>query len=78
MMVINTWDDYRNIPVTEHLDDFTAWDIYCQNWVPQWQLRWSEGVEFGLPSFSTNTNIHVIPPQHVIGKMHQASTIAYR
>jgi hypothetical protein len=78
MVVINTWDDYRNIPVTEYLDDHTTWEIYCQNWVPQWQLRWSEGVEFGLPGFSTNTSIHVIPPQHVIGQMHQASTIAAR
>lgn len=78
MVVINTWDDYRNIPVTEYLDDHTTWEIYCQNWVPQWQLRWSEGVESGLPGFSTNTSIHVIPPQHVIGQMHQASTIAAR
>jgi hypothetical protein len=34
MVIINTWDDYRNIPVTEYLDDHTTWDIYCQNWVP--------------------------------------------
>jgi len=46
--------------------------------VPQWQLRWSEGVEFSLPGFSRNTSIHVITPQHVIGHMHQASSIASR
>jgi hypothetical protein len=78
MVIINTWDDYRNAPATEYLDDNTSWEIYCENWVPQWQLRWSKGLEFGLPGFSRNTNIHVIPPQHVIGHMHQASTIAAR
>lgn len=31
MVVINTWDDNRNIPVTEYLDDHTTWVIYCQN-----------------------------------------------
>lgn len=78
MVIINTWDDYRNAPSTEYLDDNTDWEIYKENWVPQWQLRCSEGVEFGLPGFSRNTSIHVIPPQHVIGQMHQASTIASR
>jgi len=66
MVIINTWDDYRNAPFTEYLDDNTDWETYKEHWVPQWQLRCSEGVEFGLPGFSRNTSIHVIPPQHVI------------
>ena len=62
MVIINTWDDYKNAPATHYLDDNTKWEIYKENWVPNWQLRCSEGVEFGLPVFSRNTSIHVIPP----------------
>jgi len=67
MVIISTWDDYRNGPVTHYLDDNTPWETYKGNWVPNWQLRSSEGVEFGLPGFSRNTSIHVIPPQYIIG-----------
>jgi hypothetical protein len=63
MVIINAWDDSRNGPATHYLDDNTPWEIYTENWIPNWQLRSSEGIEFGLPGFSRNTNIHVIPPQ---------------
>ena len=78
MVIINTWDDHRNGPVTHYLDGNTSWEVYKENWIPEWQLRSSEGIEFGLLGFSRNTSIHVIPPQHIIGRMHHASTIASR
>jgi hypothetical protein len=78
MVVINAWDDLNNVPVTEEIDDNLDWETYTENWAPHWELRGSEGIEFGLPGFSVNTSIHVIPPQHLIGKMHQAPTIAAR
>ena len=31
MVIINTWDDYRNTHVTKYLDDHTACDVYCEN-----------------------------------------------
>jgi hypothetical protein len=31
-----------------------------------------------LPGFSRNTNINVLPSQHILGRMHQAITIAAR
>jgi hypothetical protein len=32
----------------------------------------------GIPGFSRNTHINVLPPQHILGRMHQAATIASR
>lgn len=78
LVIINTWDDLNNRPVTEQIDDNLDWETYSQNWAPHLELRWSEGIEFGLLGFSSNSSIHVIPPQHVIGRIHQASTIAAR
>jgi hypothetical protein len=78
LVIINTWDDLNNRPVTEQVDDNLDWETYSQNWDPHWELRWSEGIEFGLPGFSSNMSIHVIPPQHLIGRMHQASTLPAR
>jgi hypothetical protein len=78
MVVVDVWDDQRNSPVSHYMDDTTPWEVYKEHWIPNWQLRSSEGVEFGLPGFSRNTSIHVIPPQHIIGRMHHASTIASR
>jgi hypothetical protein len=78
IVIINTWDDLRNGPANEEIDDDLDWETYSQNWTPHWELRWSEGIEFGLPKFSANTSVHVLSPQHVIGQTHQASTIASR
>lgn len=78
MVIIDAWDDQRNGLVTHYMDDNTPWEIYKEHWIPRWQLRSSEGVELGLPGFSRNISIHVIPPQHLIGRMHHASTIASR
>jgi len=75
LVIINTWDDLNNKLVIEQIDDNLDWETYSQNWAPHWELRWSEGIEFGLPGFSSNSSIHGIPPQHVIGRTHQASTI---
>jgi hypothetical protein len=51
---------------------------FKENWRPSWQLRHSEKIEVGLPGFSTNTSIHVLPPQHVLGQIHQPITMTSR
>jgi hypothetical protein len=78
LVTVEVWDDQRNAPVTHYLADNTPWEIFENNWIPEWQLRASEKIELGLPGFSRNTNINVLPPQHILGRMHQASTIASR
>jgi hypothetical protein len=48
-VIINTWDGQRNGPATHYLDDNTPWEVYKEHWIPEWQLRCLEGIEFGLP-----------------------------
>jgi hypothetical protein len=52
--------------------------VFKAHWKPTWQLRHSEKLELGLPGFSTNTSLAVLPPQHVLGQMHQPITITSR
>jgi hypothetical protein len=49
----------------------TPWSVFKACWHPTWQLRYSEELELGLPGFSRNTNPTVIPPQHILGQIHQ-------
>jgi hypothetical protein len=41
-------------------------------------LRHSEVIELGIPGVSRNTSPTVIPPQHVLGQIHQPITITSR
>jgi hypothetical protein len=63
----------------EHFyDESTPWPIFKSNWRPTWQLRHIEFLELGLPQFSRNTNPNIIPPQHVLGQIHQPIVITSR
>lgn len=78
MVVVDAFDHERNAPVTEYYDDNTSWTVFKENWTPSWLLRSSEKIEVGLPGFFTNINITVLPPQHVLGQIHQPITISSR
>jgi len=78
LVTVEVFDDQRNALVTYYLDDSTPWETFKEHWIPSWKLRHSEKVELGLPGFSRNTHINVLPPQYVVGRMHQASTLASR
>jgi hypothetical protein len=72
MVVVNFFDKTREKPIRTYFADDTPWQIFKANWVPTWQLRHSEVIELGLPGFSRNTSLTVIPPQHILGQMQQA------
>lgn len=78
MVTVEAFDHERNAPVTEYYDDNTRWTVFKEHWKPSWLLRSSERIDVGLPVFSTNTNITVLPPQHVLGQIHQPITISSR
>jgi hypothetical protein len=62
MVIVDAFDHERNALVTEYYDDNTSWSVFKENWKPSWLLRSPEKIEVGLPGFSTNTNITVLPP----------------
>jgi hypothetical protein len=78
MVIVEAFDHERNAPVTEYYDDNTSWPVFKEHWRPSWLLRSMEKIEVGLLGFSTNTNITVLPPQHILGQMHQPLTISSR
>jgi hypothetical protein len=78
MLVVEIYDKNREKPISTYYADNTPWEIFKANWYPTWQLRHSELIELGLPGFSRNTSPTVIPPQHVLGQIHQPITITSR
>jgi len=36
MVVVDVWDDQRNIPVSHYMDDTTLWEVYKEHWIPNW------------------------------------------
>jgi len=78
LVIVETFDQERQQPRSTHYDDDTPWEIFKENWRPTWQLRHSEIIHLGLPGFSRNTSPTVLPPQHVLGHMHQPITITSR
>jgi hypothetical protein len=78
MVVVEVFDGERQKPVSTYYDDNTPWEIFKAHWRPTWQLRHSEKIELGLPGFSANTSPTVLPPQHVLGQIHQPITITSR
>lgn len=78
LVIVEVFDDQRNAPVTHCLDDNTPWETFKEHWRSEWQLRHSEKIELGLPGFSRNTHVNVLPPQHVLGRMHQPITVTSR
>jgi hypothetical protein len=78
MVVVEVFDKERQRPVSTYFDDNTPWDVFKAHWEPTWQLRHYEKIEIGLPGFSTNTSPTVLPPQHILGQIHQPITITSR
>jgi hypothetical protein len=78
MVIIEVFDKEQQKPVSTHFDDNTPWEVFRAHWKPTWQLRHSETLEIGLPGFSSNTSPIVLPPQHILGQIHQPITITSR
>jgi hypothetical protein len=70
LVIVEVFDDQRNAPITHYLDENTPWETFKEHWIPSWYLRHSEKVELGLLGFLRNTHINVLPPQHILGRMH--------
>jgi len=78
MAVVEVFDKERQRPISNYYAENTPWDVFKIHWKPTWQLRHSERIEIGLPGFSTNTSLTILPPQHVLGQIHQPITITSR
>jgi hypothetical protein len=76
LVTVEVFDDQINIPVTHYLDDNTPWEAFETNWIPRWQFKASNKIELGLSGFSRNTHTNVLPPQHMLGRIHQPATTA--
>jgi hypothetical protein len=78
MVIVKIFNKDTGKAEQHYYSEAMPWQIFKANWRPTWQLRHSEVIELGLPGLSRNTNPHVIPPQHILGQIHQPIIITSR